>query len=280
MTPDDPRHGTNAGAMQHWRDGEPVCEPCSKASAIMCKQHRLARHRGNPATVTLGDEAWAIIHFTPRKQLSKATGIRVDKLVRYDQDGPTQRVQRTSRDRILAAATLRYWTPVGIQRRLQALTAMGWSMQEIARRTGVDLDGLKRLRRRENPKFVREYVATAVLAVYQELSETRAPSSRSSSRSITEARRAGYAPPAAWDAIDDLEEKPKGVGGGDRMADLVDHAVVARLLAGDQIQSTRAEKEAAMTQWLASGRPERLLCDIHGWKAGRYVPRNNEGDAA
>lgn len=40
MTPDDERHGTYAGAMQHTRAHEPLCEPCRKARNVYHREYR------------------------------------------------------------------------------------------------------------------------------------------------------------------------------------------------------------------------------------------------
>ena len=50
---------------------------------------------------------------------------------------------------------------------------------------------------------------------------------------------------------------------------------VERLLDGQRVPSTVAEKHEAMAQWLAAGRSERSLCALHGWKEGRYVTRQD-----
>jgi hypothetical protein len=41
MTPDDPRHGTEAGHMTHRRDAEPSCDRCLHARMVAAKRRRL-----------------------------------------------------------------------------------------------------------------------------------------------------------------------------------------------------------------------------------------------
>lgn len=45
MLPDDPRHGSYAGAVQHWLAREPTCEPCRDAGTRDRKRRRLHQHR-------------------------------------------------------------------------------------------------------------------------------------------------------------------------------------------------------------------------------------------
>lgn len=51
MSPDDPRHGTYAGAVQHWSDGESACEPCVRAGTKRRAWNRYLELVGKPATV-------------------------------------------------------------------------------------------------------------------------------------------------------------------------------------------------------------------------------------
>lgn len=55
--------------------------------------------------------------------------------------------------------------------------------------------------------------------------------------------------------------------------EVVHPSTVERLLAGDRIESTRAEKVEAMRRWLANGGSQRELCRIHGWAENRYVTK-------
>lgn len=40
MSPDDPRHGTRAGAVAHRKDGETPCDPCRKGEAAYMRELR------------------------------------------------------------------------------------------------------------------------------------------------------------------------------------------------------------------------------------------------
>ena len=51
MSPDDPRHGTYAGAVAHWREQDKPCGPCALAAARRRKLNRLRREEGRPGLV-------------------------------------------------------------------------------------------------------------------------------------------------------------------------------------------------------------------------------------
>lgn len=55
MRPDDPRHGSYAGAQKHRKDNEPLCDPCREAlNAYMAnyrKSHPAARQKGRAYSV-------------------------------------------------------------------------------------------------------------------------------------------------------------------------------------------------------------------------------------
>lgn len=92
--------------------------------------------------------------------------------------------------------------PTGPVRRLRALYAIGWSAVQIADELGVTAEAV-RARVRSDRRIERD-TAAQIDAVYRRLSMTPGPSTRA--RRIAERR--GYAPPLAWDNIDDLDERP------------------------------------------------------------------------
>lgn len=92
-------------------------------------------------------------------------------------------------------------------RRVRALQALGWTLTHIAQEGGwCDGGSLMRLR---SPKTGRVHVDTAlrIAGVYRKLSGTPGPSERTRSY----ARRMGWAPPLAWNNINDPSEVPQGV---------------------------------------------------------------------
>lgn len=276
MTPDDPRHGSQAGAVAHWRSGERPCGPCRDGALRAKKRRQLAElSGGESATVRLGEAAHTIIATTNRTHLAAGTGLGQSQLRLYQVSGPDKRVRRGTRDKILAYR--RQWTPVGIQRRLRALTLLGWSMQAIADRSGIYMTSLAEMRRNEDIKFVRREVAEKILAVWGDLCMTPAPDSHSARETSARATGRGWVPGLAWDDIDDPGEKPKhharGTSDPAAMQQHLDMAVVWRLV-DDAIRVrklTSAEAREAYRILAARGLSGREIEEHYGLNAVRYT---------
>lgn len=100
---------------------------------------------------------------------------------------------------------------VGAQRRAQALVAVGWSLSELARETGIAPSGLRRV---VYEGVVWKATADKITAAYERLWD-RAPAQDTPRRraAVTQARRLaerkGWFPPLAWD--DDQIDDPTAV---------------------------------------------------------------------
>lgn len=175
---------------------------------------------------------------------------------------------RYDKGRVFAAHRgVGYTVPaLGARRRLQALQARGWSRQRIAEAAGWTSTGALNYLMRSDT--ITRNTHDRLAEVYERLAMQDPPDEMAARRARTWARRHGYVPPLAWDDID-RDERPT-FGGHD---DDIDPVVVFRLLAGDHVPSTRAEKVEAMRRWRARGGSEKAFCDLHGWKTGRYVTR-------
>lgn len=277
MTPDDPRHGTHAGAVAHWKTGTPTCDPCLRAQRRYNKIRAREHERGQRRIVALGAEAVRVIETRPLDQLREHSGLRVDKLIRLRDGGPAQRVHRRTRDRILLADTQHYWTPVGIQRRIKGLNRLGYSVAEISRESGCDVDGLKRLRNRAKPVFVRREIAAAVIEAFDRMCMTTPPKTRSSVWAVRSAESRGYLPPLAWDDIDDPNERPDL---GAHEDDSVDPVVVQRIVGGDfNVPANRAERYAVITQWISDGGSTGELIRRTGWSVHRLMREMRDSKA-
>ncbi|MEU0078606.1 hypothetical protein ABZY58_11970 [Micromonospora tulbaghiae] len=92
---------------------------------------------------------------------------------------------------------------VGTARRLQALMAIGWARAELARQLGLSEKRVSQLTFNTDGN-VHWRTAAKVRALYKELSATPGPEKRA----IYAADRHRFAPPAAWDNIDDPNETP------------------------------------------------------------------------
>lgn len=162
---------------------------------------------------------------------------------------------------------------IGTQRRVQALCALGYHMREIDEALGHKWGYVSQLKRYDT---VYRSTALAVADLYNRWSAVVPEPTplRIRQRKIAAAR--GWAAPLCWDNIDNPREQPKGMLGQQKRRDPddLDRAVVERLLTGQrEPDATRAERVAAMTRWLAWGRSEKSLCELHGWHDGRYVVR-------
>lgn len=93
---------------------------------------------------------------------------------------------------------------VGTARRLQALAAIGWSSSALAAHTGRPSPEIFSWLRRGGGRVYRT-TADWIAGVYDELCMTPRPCGRTRSHAL----RAGWAPPLAWDDIDDPGERPK-----------------------------------------------------------------------
>jgi hypothetical protein len=60
-----------------------------------------------------------------------------------------------------------------------------------------------------------------------------------------------------------------------RKNDTVDGLTVTRVLAGDLVPTTRAEKEVIVNAWLATGRSWSSLERLTGWKIEAYRKARN-----
>jgi hypothetical protein len=156
---------------------------------------------------------------------------------------------------------------LGMQRRIQALSALGWSTAEVARRAGMHPEHLPRMMRVDT---VTRATHERIDKVYRELS-MRLPTEHPQAIAVVRnrARRNGWPPPLAWDNIDNPDERPH-VGRSHTPKDDVDEVVVQRLLDGQRLDCTTAERHEAMRRWRAMGKPERQLCLMQGWKDARY----------
>lgn len=104
---------------------------------------------------------------------------------------------------------------VGVVRRLHALRAIGWRLQDIADSLDVSTGALSSLLyKNRDQTHVTRSLYTRVLATYDRMSATPGPSPMTRDRAL----KAGFAPPLAWDddTIDDPNAEPVGVWDGER----------------------------------------------------------------
>jgi hypothetical protein len=161
---------------------------------------------------------------------------------------------------------------IGARRRVEALQALGWALEDLSRHMGMSRAWLHVTINANKSGLIYRRNHDRIAALYDELSMTLPPESRCIVRQRNAARRKGLYPPLAWDdgSIDDPAARPRrGSSRPARKSD-VDPVVVDRLIAGEHVKATQAERNEAMRRWLAMGRSEKSLCEMHGWKDGRY----------
>jgi len=88
----------------------------------------------------------------------------------------------------------------GTRRRIRALLALGWPHTELHARSGVRTS----VTLNQAGEWVTRATADAITALYNDLAMTPGPSARTRAR----AAKLGYAPPLAWDNIDDPNATP------------------------------------------------------------------------
>lgn len=98
-------------------------------------------------------------------------------------------------------------SPIGTQRRIEALLALGWTARDISERCGRGTEWARMVSRSER---VTSHTATIVAKVYDDLCMTVPDDAYYYRRNRRRAARKGYLPPLAWDNIDDPDEHPVG----------------------------------------------------------------------
>lgn len=208
MTETSTTHGTLTAYRRGCR-----CSECSAKAGAYQKRLRFEHQRGTHRLVStdkchahlnwLRSEgmSWADI----AKEMGYTASPTVHRIMRKD------RVRRTTANRLLSIRPARssdraLMDSAGSVRRLQALACMGWSNAELSRRTGIHQSVLSEIRL-GNFTTTRGTVARQIAEQYEELAYVDG----GSARARTAAKRGKWAPPAAWDDIDNPKAKPQGV---------------------------------------------------------------------
>lgn len=168
---------------------------------------------------------------------------------------------------------------IGARRRVQALQRLGWSLRAISREAGYEgsTTVLSALIRGDHDSIFRD-THDAIAAAYERLSMRLPTPSSGVARARNAAEKKGYAPPLAWDCIDDPDERPSGFRGHQsKVGRGLDEGRIQRVLAGEvNLPTTKAEKVEILRRWLAAGGSERALCQRMGWRESRYRVRDQE----
>jgi len=108
----------------------------------------------------------------------------------------------------------RTFPAIGVQRRIRALSAIGWSFPVLAVELGITQSGVARLT--ADRERADRATTERVDALYQRLCMTPGPSAVAKARAVAK----GWAPPLAYDDIDDPDEVPDTGATGARGVDL------------------------------------------------------------
>lgn len=296
MRDDDKRHGTYAGVVAHARAGIPECPRCVEARRRSQARWSNLRKLGYKHYLSAEPVRRHVEELLAGGMTYTAIAERAGVSVTTVEDAGREQseVHRVTAEAILGVPL----TPhpegqidaTGTRRRLQALATLGWSQNAIVAEsvhtgTPLTLSVVRYIMAGTSPT-VRVRTRDAVASLYERCSMIRPAPSRAVSMARAIARREGYLPPLAWNDIDDPNEQPEGWQYQPRKtrnqhADELDPVVVQRLLEGDKIPSTAAEKAEAIAVWVANGGSINEFCRIHGWNDSRYTTlRVIQGGAA
>lgn len=173
----------------------------------------------------------------------------------------------------------------GTRRRVQALSALGWSQSYLGERFGV---GVSAVQQWTVSSLVQAKTATSVRRLYDELSMTPGPSARARGW----AAKRGWPPPLAWDddTIDDPAARPyrprtkstddqPSTAGAERLD--VDEVLVLRALRGERTHgANRLERAEVLRRWTAMGRSVDELNRRQGWNVERDQRAHVDEEAA
>lgn len=193
---------------------------------------------------------------------------------RTDGREPREKIRPETAAAVLAitpepADRARYSTidPIGTRRRLQALIASGWSLQQLAEQ----LDRTPtHLARTMGGTRVTVRTAEQVSALYDRLWDVRPDQDTSAERAAVEATRTmaaqnGWLPPLAWDDIDtDPDPGPQQPAQLEPETDDLDEVAIERAVAGDGIrleQLTPAEQDEVVRRLTVRGKSIRNIAE-------------------
>lgn len=254
-----------------------------------CVRDRARKRKLQSMGTTLrvpNDYAWSIL--APKieqgwtaRAIGSATGLGAGYFTRHV--AQYRKGRRVFLGPAVAAAVVNMGVPtegqVGVEssrRRLRALAVIGHGLTSIEAESGINFSTLAAIRGDHSVR-VGARTAIDVTVLYDRLHAVPG----GDKQAIRLAREKGWASPFAWNNID-TDPAPVGrrrLNNDYDTNDLVDEAVVVRILAGDKIPANRAERLETVRRWVASGRSEASLCKRMGWHEGRYSPTRREGAA-
>lgn len=160
---------------------------------------------------------------------------------------------------------------VGLQRRMRALCAIGYTQRDLARRLGITLSGVTRLVAGGGMERGTHWqLHRRIVRLYDQLSMTPGPSDLARIRAAGK----GWPPPLAWDddQLDDPAATPTGMPGrrDTRLRARADAELVRRALSGEKVTgATWAERLEVWHRWTQAGGHGAALDRINSWNLAR-----------
>jgi len=191
------------------------CEVCRVDAARMSKLARAGGYRR-----VSSDQAWDAIQRMldagwTHAAIASAAGLPARLIwgaTQTRRQGRTYTFGPRASERLIAAEqaapTRGYISGLGARRRLQALSAIGWTMYRLAKETGLPASTVAAIRGGVTER-IRPAIDQTVREAYERLCMRVPPATRDTNHSRFHAQRKGWAPPLAFDDIDDPLEVPK-----------------------------------------------------------------------
>lgn len=270
------QHGTY---LAHDKDGC-RCMPCKVATRRRAKRVAFRTATGTSSYVD-ADPARAhvreLLDAVTVRQIEERSGVHRTAIRVLVGDFPgrpaSKRITRKTEAALLAVTGARIGPEsgglvdaTGTRRRLRALVALGWPVEQLRARLGVSSkttwlltdDGVA-----DDVMAVTVRVRDAVCALYDELSMTLPEPSRARTLAQRRARALSWVPPLAWDddSIDDPAARP--VRGAPEVHG-VDPVAVDLAVEGHDVSLTRAERWAAVERLTRRGMPDGVIAQRVG----------------
>ncbi len=267
-----PEH-SHANATTCYERHSCTCEPCTTRAA----RRRGARSRAiaygtfEPGIVSaerarahIAELQAALPSPVVPHALAKIAGVHDDTIGRAD------RIARVTEARILALTPEQVMADPfvrvsarGAVRRIHALQSRGWSMPQLAERTGISHQHLNAL---HEGRLIGATRWTRIAAVFDQLWDQAppadtAPRRNAIARTLKIARRAGYLPPLAWDDIDRDEQPASTATEAD---EVIDPIAVDLAIAGHHVPLRTFERHEAVTALNAQGLNDNAIAERIG----------------